>query len=110
MAKPQKVRIIMTAAQINEFVKATAAETIGIAANGTQIDRFTWAIPVEVEGETRYAKVTITAALAKATKANAAFDLDTAVQAFEDAEREREIKADEAAAKKAAKAAKAAQK
>ena len=96
----------MTAAQINEFVKQTAAQTIKIADIGTQIDRFTWAIPVEVEGETRYAKVSITAALAKATKTNPAFDLDTAVQAFADAEREREIKADEAKAKKAAKAAK----
>lgn len=101
----------MKATEINAFVKNNAAETIGIANIGTQIDDFTWAIPVVVETETgtetRYAKVAITAALAKATKVNPAFDLDAAVQAFEDKVREREIKADEAAAKKAAKAKKA---
>ena len=102
-AKAQKVSLIMAmnATQTNDFVKSTAAKTINIAEFGTQIDRFTWAIPVEVEGETRYAKVSIVAAQAKATKTNPAFDLDTAVAAFEDAEREREIKAEEKKAKAA---------
>jgi hypothetical protein len=93
----------MTATQTNEFVKATAAETIKISDFGTQIDRYTWAIPVEVDGETRYAKVSITAALAKATKTNPAFDLDTAVEAFNAAEAERKAKEAEKAAKAAAK-------
>ena len=96
----------MTSAELNTFVKNAASETLNFE-NATQIDDFTWAIPVEVETEagveTRYAKVSITAALAKATKANPAFDLETAVQAFENKKREREIKASEAAAKKAAK-------
>ena len=96
----------MTSTQINEFVKQTVAERIDIADIGTQIDKFTWAVPVEVEGETRYAKVTVTAALAKATKTNPAFDLETAVQAFADAEAERKAKEAEKAAKAAAKAAK----
>lgn len=96
----------MTATEMNAFVKATAAEFLN-KETATQIDDYTWAIPVEIDGEVRYAKVAITAALAKATKVNPAFDLDAAVQAFEDKKREREIKADEAAAKKAAKAAKA---
>ena len=97
----------MTSTQTNEFVKQTAADAIKITDFGTQIDRFTWAVPVEIEGETRYAKVSITAALAKATKVNPAFDLDAAVEAFNAAEAERLAKAEEAAAKKAAKAAKA---
>ena len=96
----------MTATELNAFVKATAAEFLN-KETATQIDDYTWAIPVEIDGEVRYAKVAITAALAKATKVNPAFDLETAVQAYEDKKREREIKADEAAAKKAAKAAKA---
>lgn len=96
----------MTATELNAFVKATAAEFLN-KETATQIDDYTWAIPVETEDGVRYAKVTITAALAKATKVNPAFDLDAAVAAYEDKKREREIKADEAAAKKAAKAAKA---
>lgn len=96
----------MTATELNAFVKATAAEFLN-KETATQIDDYTWAIPVETEDGVRYAKVTITAALAKATKVNPAFDLDTAAQAYKDKVREREIKADEAAAKKAAKAAKA---
>lgn len=95
----------MTANEINNLVKATAAEFLN-KDKATQIDDFTWAIPIEIEGEVRYAKVAITAALAKATKVNPAFDLETAVQAFEDKKREREIKAQEAAAKKAAKTTK----
>lgn len=96
----------MTSTQINDFVKANVANAIKISELGTQIDRYTWAVPVEVEGELRYAKVSITAALAKATKTNPAFDLDTAVEAFEQAEAERAAKAAEAEAKRAAKAAK----
>ena len=95
----------MTATQINAFVKASAAEFIN-KETATQIDDYTWAIPIDTEDGVRYAKVSITAALAKATKTNAAFDLETAVQAYEDKIREREIKAQEAAAKKAAKASK----
>lgn len=98
----------MTANELNAYVKATAADFLN-KDTATQIDDFTWAIPIETEDGVRYAKVTITAALAKATKVNPAFDLETAVQAYEDKKREREIKAEEAAAKKAAKAAKGAQ-
>lgn len=99
----------MTASEMNTFVKNTAVEQALNLDTATQIDDFTWAVPVETEDGVRYAKITVTAALAKATKVNPAFDLDTAVQAFEDKLREREIKAQEAAAKKAAKAAKSAQ-
>lgn len=92
----------MNSVEMNEFVKATAAKKIGIADVGTQIDRFTWAIPIEVNGTTRYAKVTIVAAQAKATKTTAAFDLETAVKDFEEAEREREQKELDKQIKKAA--------
>lgn len=96
----------MNATEMNAYVKTNAAERALNLDNATQIDDFTWAVPVETEDGTRYAKISITAALAKATKTNPAFDLETAVQAFEDKKREREIKAAEAAAKKAAKASK----
>ena len=96
----------MNATEMNTYVKTNAAERVLNLDNATQIDDFTWAVPVETEDGTRYAKISITAALAKATKTNPAFDLETAVQAFEDKKREREIKAAEAAAKKAAKASK----
>lgn len=96
----------MNATEMNAYVKTNAAERVLNLDNATQIDDFTWAVPVETEDGTRYAKISITAALAKATKTNPAFDLETAVQAFEDKKREREIKAAEAAAKKAAKASK----
>lgn len=96
----------MNATEMNAYVKTSAAERVLNLDNATQIDDFTWAVPVETEDGTRYAKISITAALAKATKTNPAFDLETAVQAFEDKKREREIKAAEAAAKKAAKASK----
>lgn len=97
----------MTATEMNTFVKNNAVEKALNLETATQIDDFTWAVPVETEDGVRYAKIAVTAALAKATKVNPAFDLETAVQAFEDKKREREIKAQEAAAKKAAKAAKA---
>ena len=109
-AQPQKESTKMakmTASEMNNCVKATAVEKALNLDTATQIDDFTWAVPVETEDGTRYAKITVTAALAKATKVNPAFDLETAVQAFEDKKREREIKAAEAAAKKAAKASKA---
>lgn len=96
----------MNATEMNAYVKTNAAERVLNLDNATQIDDFTWAVPVETEDGTRYAKISIAAALAKATKTNPAFDLETAVQAFEDKKREREIKAAEAAAKKAAKASK----
>ncbi len=96
----------MTATEMNAFVKATAAEFLN-KDTATQIDDYTWAIPVETEDGVRYAKVTIPAAIAKAPQVTPALDIETAVQASEDKKREREIKADEAAAKKAAKAAKA---
>lgn len=89
----------MTTTERNEYVKSTVAEMLEIGSIGTQIDRYTWAIPVEVDGTTIYAKVNITAALSKATKANPAFNLENAVAAFEADEAERKAKAEEKAKK-----------
>lgn len=93
----------MTTSEMNAYVKTNAVERVLNLETATQIDDFTWAIPVEVETEngteTRYAKVSVTAALAKATKTNPAFDINVAV-------REYDIKKDERAAKAAEKAAK----
>lgn len=97
----------MTATEMNNCVKATAVERVLNLDTATQIDDFTWAVPIETEDGVRYAKIAVTAALAKATKVNPAFDLESAVQAFEDKKREREAKAKEKAEKAAAKAAKA---
>lgn len=94
----------MTATQINTYVKNEVAKQLNITEIGTQIDDFVWAIPVTVENEdgetvTRYAKVTIAAALAKATKTNPAFDLGVAVRAYDIKKNERAEKAAEKAAK-----------
>ena len=98
----------MTATEFNTLVKVEAVKAALNLDTATKIDDFTWAVPVEVETEngkeTRYAKIAVTAALAKATKVNPAFDLDTAVAAYEDKLAERKLKAEEAAIKKAAKA------
>jgi hypothetical protein len=100
----------MTATEMNTYVKAEAVKTALNLEGATRIDDFTWAVPVEIDGENgkeiRYAKIAVTAALAKATKANPAFDLDTAVAAYEEKKAERAAKKAEAEAKKLAKNAK----
>ena len=90
--------------EANAMVKELAVGAL-ILGNATQIDDYTYAIPVEIEGELRYAKVTVTAALAKATKTHAAFDLDTAVKAYQLKVAERDAKAEAAAKTKAEKEA-----
>ena len=73
-----------------------------------EIGNFTYALPVgNVDGETRYAKVTITALNNRATKTTAAFDYDERVAAWTE---EKTRKAHEAEEKAAAKAAKSAEK
>lgn len=73
-----------------------------------EIGAYTYALPVgEVDGETRYAKITITALNNKATKTTAAFDYDERVAAWTE---EKTRKAREAEEKAAAKAAKQAEK
>lgn len=92
----------MTATELNTYVKAEAVKMALNLEGATRIDDFTWAVPIEVDGdngkEIRYAKIAVTAALAKATKTNPAFNLDVAVAAYKDKVEERKAKA---AAKKA---------
>lgn len=93
----------MTATELNTFVKAEAVKAVLNVEGATRIDDFVWAVPVEVDGENgkeiRYAKVAVTAALAKATKTNPAFNIDVAVQAYEEKKAERAAKAAEKVAK-----------
>ena len=93
----------MTATEMNTYVKAEAVKAALNLEGATRIDDFTWAVPVEVDGENgkeiRYAKIAVTAALAKATKTNPAFNLDVAVAAYEDKKAERAAKAAEKAVK-----------
>lgn len=87
----------MNTTQKNTFIKETATTKLGLANlcasdEAYQIDTFTYAIPVDVEGTTRYAKVTITACSDKEVKytkgsragqVNKAFDLNEAIAAYE---------------------------
>lgn len=76
-----------------------------------EIGSFTYAIPVGlVDGEERYAKVTITALNNKATKTTAAFDYDERVAAWTEEKIRKAREAEEKAAEKAAKQAKKAEK
>lgn len=93
------------------MVKELAVNAIsdGLETSGaTRIDDYTYVIPVTVDGEDRYAKVTITACINKATKVNPAFSLEDAVAKYEAKIADREAKAAEKAEKAAAKAAKSA--
>lgn len=76
-----------------------------------EIGNYTYALCVgEVDGETRYAKVTITALNNKATKTTAAFDYDERVAAWTEEKIRKAREAEEKAAEKAAKQAKKAEK
>lgn len=102
----------MKVVEVQNYVKNSVIDTLGIADMGTEIGRGVYAIPVETpENGTVYAKVSVTCTKFTTTEKVAAFDLDTAVEKFnadeaEKAEKaaERARKAQEKAAKKAAQA------
>lgn len=99
----------MNSREKDTMVKTLAVEAIADAldvADSTKIDDFVYVVPVSVEGEDRFAKITVTSCLAKDTKTNKAFNLEDAIQKYADKVKNREAAA-EAAAKKAAKAKKA---
>lgn len=96
---------MLNSVQINTFVKDSAMEYVTLPEDAVQIDAYAYAIPVTVEGETRYAKLTITACLAKDTAKNAAFNPDTAAALYIAKLNEREAKAAEKAQAKAEKLA-----
>lgn len=99
----------MTKMEKDTMVKNLAFQMVeaGLRDAG-EIGSFTYALPVGlVDGETRYAKISITALSNKATKTTAAFDYDERVAAWTE---EKTRKAREAEEKAAAKAAKLAEK
>ena len=83
----------MTVTEINTLVKNETAKALNIRELGTQIDTYTWAIPIETPEGIRYAKVSIVAAQATANKRNPAFDLGAAEAAFAEKKAERAEKA-----------------
>lgn len=99
----------MNITQKKAAAKQVATEMLNLEDKGTQIGNSEHVIAVEVEGEMMYVGVTLTAKDTKGTKetenrpARAAFDLESAVAAFE---QEKLEAAATAAAKAAAKAAK----
>lgn len=95
----------LTKSQMDALIRESAIATLGIEEAGTQIGASTYAIPVEIEGETVYAKVAITAAQRTDTKTVKAFDLDAAVAKYAEEVAEKEAKAAEREAAKAAKLA-----
>ena len=99
----------MNTTQTQQFSKTNAVKTLNLA-DATQIDDFTYAIPVQVDGKVRYAKVVVTCTNDKDTKTTSAFDLDAAVEAFKEKREEKMRKAAEKAAEKARKEAKRASK
>ena len=92
-------------AEMDAIVRDGAIAALGIAEAGTQIGTSTYAIPVETPEGVFYAKVAVTAAQRTATKAYPAFDLDTAVAKYAAEVAEKEVKAAEREAAKAAKLA-----
>lgn len=100
----------MKTVEIQNFVKNSVIDSLGLAERGTEIGRGVYAIPVETpENGTVYAKVTVTCTKFTATEKTVAFDLDGAVAKFQADEDEKAAKAAErkaaAEAKAAAKAA-----
>ena len=83
----------MTITETNNFVKAETAKALNIRELGTQIDTYTWAIPIETPEGIRYAKVSIVAAQAVANKKTPAFDIEAAEAAYAEKKAERAEKA-----------------
>ena len=92
----------ITKSEMDTIVRGGAISILGIDEKGTQIGTSTYAIPVETPEGVFYAKVAVTAAQRTDTKANLAFNLDTAVKKYES---ELAEKAEKAAAREAEKAA-----
>ena len=93
--------------EMDALVRNTVVERLNLDEIATQIGASTYAIPVETDEGTFYAKVAITAAQRKATKTTEAFDLETAVAKYAADLAEKAEKEAEREAAKAAKAAKA---
>lgn len=64
----------MTTAQKNAAIKSNAVGAIVLPENAIQVGDYTYAIPVTVDGELRYAEITVTAKNNKDTKTTVAYD------------------------------------
>ena len=95
----------MNTIERNAFVKSTAVEGLCME-NAIQIDDFTHVIPVEVDGQTFYAKVTVTACDMKGSKTHGAFNKNDAVEEYAQKCADRQAVALENERKKAEKEAK----
>ncbi len=95
------------AMNVNEVRAAVRGYTVGKleeffkANNAIQFDDASWAIPVDVDGQTVFAEVSVKTKAWKATKSNPAFNPNDAIAKWEAEKYEREQKAAERAAKKA---------
>lgn len=97
----------MKTVEVQNFVKNSVIDNLGLSDIGTEIGRGVYAIPVETpENGTVYAKVSVSCTRFSATEKTAAFDLDGAIAKFEADEAEKAEKAAARAAKAAEKAAK----
>ena len=94
----------MNTPEKNAFIKTVAISALSLAERGTQIGPATYVLPVNVEGVTRYAKVTVSACNDKDTKTTKGFVLAEAVNAFEIAEAEKTATAKAKAVAKESKA------
>lgn len=98
----------MTKMEKDTKVKELALELLNLPDDAGEIGAFTFAVPVgQVDGETRYAKVALTALNNKDTKTAPAFNFEDKVAEWAD---EKEFKRKEAEAKAEAKARKASKK
>ena len=75
----------MNTREKNAFIESVAITALSLAERGTQIGPATYVLPVDVEGVTRYAKVTVSACNDKDTKTTKGFVFAEAVNAFETA-------------------------
>lgn len=94
----------MTVAEKNTLIKTQAVNATILPEGTIQIDDFSYAIPVTVEGEERYAVVTFVAKNNKATKTSEAFTPESAIAKWEEDKRIAEAKAAERLAEKERKA------
>src|SRR5574344_534622 len=71
----------MNTIERNAFVKSTAVDSLSLS-NATQIDDYSYAIPIEVDGEQFFAKVVITACDMRGSKTHAPFSIEDAVTGY----------------------------
>lgn len=96
----------MTAAQKNAAIKSNAVGAVTLPENAIQVGDYTYAIPVTVDGEMRYAEVAFTAKNNKDTKTTLAYDPEAKRDEWLADKDEKAKEAERKAAEKAEKLAK----